>query len=233
MREKIKRLIQITAVLAVIVCVTAMPAFAADEYSIDTIQSAATETLNTVYKVILTVVAPLSAVAFAWLGYRFLFGETKDGTVMQNTKRYLLTLLVADAAVLLAPVIVKGISGWFTVSVKTIFTAIQSSTAARTPTNWLGNDIADVSSTLEAILEIIYVVYPIASMLAAVSLASAGLKMVLNLPLGCTEKQLERAKAQAVVSAVAFAVLLLLPRVCQVAVNIGIQYAWQPTAFRL
>ncbi|SDD59231.1 hypothetical protein [Peptococcus niger] len=74
------------------------------------IQTGVKKGSGAIWKIMTAVVVPIAAVLFAWNVFRAIFGGERG---MESAKRNIFTIIVVIALVLLAPVIVKQIGGWF------------------------------------------------------------------------------------------------------------------------
>lgn len=76
----------------------------------DAIQKGVKQGSGAIWRIMTAVVVPVAAVLFAWNVFRAIFGGERG---MESAKRNIFTIIIVIALVLLAPVIVQQIGGWF------------------------------------------------------------------------------------------------------------------------
>lgn len=89
-------------------------ALAAPTGTSDNITTSITGGVGNLYGIIKSIVLPIAALVFAFNAFKALFGGEKG---MESAKRNMLIIVVIIALVLLAPMIIQTVSGWFTTSV--------------------------------------------------------------------------------------------------------------------
>ena len=102
----LKRVFRMVGVAALLGVCLAVSAFAAG----GTIEEGVTQGATSIYKILISIVAPIAAVCFAFCGFKLLFGNEKD---VQSAKKTMLIIVAAIAIVLLAPIVIKQVAAWF------------------------------------------------------------------------------------------------------------------------
>ena len=109
---KVQRIATVT-IVALMFAVFSMTdaSFAAGDDKVNKISDAVSGGMKSIYNVILAIVIPVGAVVFAWNIFKAFFGGERG---MQQAKVNILITIVVIALVLLAPLVVGAIGGWFT-----------------------------------------------------------------------------------------------------------------------
>lgn len=104
-RIKYARLALITVCIVNLLMMMAFPALAADS-----IESRIAGGMQDVYKVIIAVCVPIAVIAFAFAGFQAFAGGEKG---MEKAKKTALYTIIALGIILLAPIIINQVAGWF------------------------------------------------------------------------------------------------------------------------
>lgn len=108
--EKTRKRIKYARLALIAVCVVnllmmmAFPAFA------DSIESKIAGGMQDVYKVIIAICVPIAVIAFAFAGFQAFAGGEKG---MEKAKKTALYTIIALGVILLAPIIINQVAGWF------------------------------------------------------------------------------------------------------------------------
>ena len=104
--SKLNRAFSLLSALFLCFCLTALPAFADSTAIIQGIDGGAEQLWN----IFTSIVVPIGIIALAYCGIRLVIGGTRESEQAKNT---MIRILVALAVVLLAPLLIRTASSWF------------------------------------------------------------------------------------------------------------------------